>query len=320
MAKDTGKKTKGEGRRTNLEDSVKGLEGMEGGAWFKPQAGKNLVRIAPAFHTKGPYKGLFYNKKLVHQGITIEGRIRGVACCKNWNPDNGCPTCDFINHLMESGEERNAKLAKKIRPQEVFFVNLIDRKDNKVKKYGLKKGMMKTIRGYLIDDDYGDITDAESGRDITIDKSGEGLSTKYEIKVKPKESEINQEGWEDDLFDIFADGECTDKLSEGAVYGIMKGSFGKAFTKAVDAPKGSSEEEGEEDETEEEDDKNKKGKGKKKGPDFDEMDRDELKKYIKDNDLDVTVKKSMSDEDIREAIEEELNEKPPFSTDDEEED
>ena len=37
---------------------------------------------------------------------------------------------------------------------------------------------------------------------------------------------------------------------------------------------------------------------------FDDMDRTELKKYIKKNEVDVTVKKSMSEDDIREAIRE----------------
>ena len=32
------------------------------------------------------------------------------------------------------------------------------------------------------------------------------------------------------------------------------------------------------------------------------MERSELKKYIKDNGLDITVKKSMTDDDLREAI------------------
>ena len=34
------------------------------------------------------------------------------------------------------------------------------------------------------------------------------------------------------------------------------------------------------------------------------MDRTELKKYIKENDLEVSVKKSMTDDDLREAIRE----------------
>lgn len=52
------------------------------------------------------------------------------------------------------------------------------------------------------------------------------------------------------------------------------------------------------------------------GDEFDDMDRSSLKAYIKDNELDITVKKSMTDDDIREAIraevgeEEEEDEKP----------
>lgn len=42
------------------------------------------------------------------------------------------------------------------------------------------------------------------------------------------------------------------------------------------------------------------------GINFDEMGRRELKMYIKENDLDIIVKKSMSDNDIREAIVEEI--------------
>lgn len=43
------------------------------------------------------------------------------------------------------------------------------------------------------------------------------------------------------------------------------------------------------------------------GDEFDEMDRSDLKKYIKKNELDITVKKSMSDDDLRNAIREKVN-------------
>lgn len=56
---------------------------------------------------------------------------------------------------------------------------------------------------------------------------------------------------------------------------------------------GNIDEEEEEDEVEEEE-----------GTDLDEMDRAELKQYIKDNGLEVKVKKSMDDDDIRAAIRE----------------
>ena len=69
------------------------------------------------------------------------------------------------------------------------------------------------------------------------------------------------------------------------------------------------EEEEEEEAEEEEEDED-------EGDEFAEMDRTALKAYIKDNELDITVKKSMTDDDIRDLIraevgeEEEEDEKP----------
>lgn len=77
----------------------------------------------------------------------------------------------------------------------------------------------------------------------------------------------------------------------------------KKASKKVEEPE---EEEDDEEETEDEDE----------GDEFAEMDRTALKAYIKDNELDITVKKSMTDDDIRELIraevgeEEEEDEKP----------
>lgn len=81
----------------------------------------------------------------------------------------------------------------------------------------------------------------------------------------------------------------------------------KASKKVEEEPE--EEEDDEEEETEEEEDED-------EGDQFEEMDRSALKAYIKENELDITVKKSMSDDDIREAIraevgeEEEEDEKP----------
>ena len=53
---------------------------------------------------------------------------------------------------------------------------------------------------------------------------------------------------------------------------------------------------------------------------LDELDRNGLKKYIRENELEVSVKKSMSDDDIREAIREAMDEEPEDDEEDEEED
>lgn len=65
------------------------------------------------------------------------------------------------------------------------------------------------------------------------------------------------------------------------------------------------EEETESDDDEEEegeDDNDDDSEEEDEGDEFDDMDRTELKAYIKDNELNITVKKSMSDDDIRELI------------------
>ena len=64
------------------------------------------------------------------------------------------------------------------------------------------------------------------------------------------------------------------------------------------------EEEEDEDETEEEDEEE---SDDAEDDGLDDMDRTELKKYIKENDLEVSVKKSMSDDDLREAIREAMD-------------
>lgn len=82
----------------------------------------------------------------------------------------------------------------------------------------------------------------------------------------------------------------------------------KKASKKVEEPEEEEEDDEEETEEEEEDED--------EGDEFAEMDRTALKAYIKDNELDITVKKSMTDDDIRELIraevgeEEEEDEKP----------
>ena len=77
----------------------------------------------------------------------------------------------------------------------------------------------------------------------------------------------------------------------------------KKPAKKVEEP----EEEEDEDEEEEEDE----DEEEEEGDEFADMDRTALKAYIKDNELEITVKKSMSDDDIREAIRAEVEKTKP---------
>ena len=74
-----------------------------------------------------------------------------------------------------------------------------------------------------------------------------------------------------------------------------------AKKKVEEEPEDSEEEDSEEEETDDEDDSEEEETD---SDEFDDMDRKELKRYIKENELEITVKKSMSDDDIRDLIRE----------------
>lgn len=71
---------------------------------------------------------------------------------------------------------------------------------------------------------------------------------------------------------------------------------------------------------EEEDDEEEDDAEDTEGDEFDDMDRSELKKYISKNGLEISVKKSMSDDDLREAIRAASKEEDAAEADDKEED
>ena len=74
----------------------------------------------------------------------------------------------------------------------------------------------------------------------------------------------------------------------------------KKVVKKVAEPEDDEEEDEPEDNTEEDSDED--DEEEESGDEFDKLDRSALKKYIVDNDLEISVKKSMSDDDLRNAI------------------
>lgn len=98
-----------------------------------------------------------------------------------------------------------------------------------------------------------------------------------------------------------------------------KKSAKKVVNKDESAPKKAvveDEDDEEEDDTPEEEDDAEDAEG----DEFDDMDRSELKKYISKNGLEISVKKSMSDDDLREAIRAASKDEDAAEADDEEED
>lgn len=196
------------------------------------------------------------------------------------------------------------------------------------------------------------LTDEEVDKFLTLKPISE-YYPKYGIKDFDRALEGLQNWDEENEFGLFEDDDFLSIVEEvRAQYSNdddedekpKKKKVTKKPVKKVEEPEDDDDDSSEEDEEEEKPAKKSKAKAKKQpepeedeedeeeaededdesegGDQFDDMDRSELKAYIKENDLDVSVKKSMSDDDLRDAIRaaEGTEEEPEDEDDEEEED
>ena len=156
-------------------------------AFDKLANGKNVRRI---LWPKGN-KDLFYTEGYMHFGLGEDGKTSFV-CRKTENPNNHCPVCEYINQLQKSNNKNDKALADKIKGRKRVYMNVLDRNsDNgseEIKILACGLTVQKQIISILCDPDYGDVTDFESGHDITIKREGQGLNTEYTVIPKPQQT------------------------------------------------------------------------------------------------------------------------------------
>lgn len=221
--------------KTDLESSIAGLSDVDSGDYFTTKEGKNRIRILPSWTSKGPHAGRFFFKGILHYGFKVEGRGRAFPCLIMFDEHAACPSCAFAEALKDNGSEELDKIAQRVRSKSKYYVNVLDRKNpaNKIQIYGMTRTMMRTLRGYLQDPDYGDITDPEEGRDLTIEKTGSGLATKYEIRISPKTSPIGIEDWKTQLHKLSK--VVIDPIDKKTMVKHLRTSYGKVYSKLMGA-------------------------------------------------------------------------------------
>jgi hypothetical protein len=155
---------------------------------WKPQPGKQQVRIVPYKHQPdNPFIELFF-----HYGINNRTYLSPVSFGR---PD---PICEFAEKLKRSGDKDDYRMGRSLMPKMRTFVPVIVRGEEAegVKFWGFGKEVYQELLGVIADPDYGDITDPENGRDITIEflsaeEAGRSFP-KTNIRVKPNTSPISE--------------------------------------------------------------------------------------------------------------------------------
>ena len=137
----------------------------ENSVWFRPDEGDTDIRIVPT-NDGDPLKEMFF-----HYNV---GDHRGGVPCPKRNFGEQCPICEFASSLWREGTENNdeesKKLAKSLFVRTRYFSPVVvrGREDEGIKVYGYGKTAYELLLGYILDPEYGDVTDTNEGTDITL--------------------------------------------------------------------------------------------------------------------------------------------------------
>ena len=153
---------------------------------WKPQPGKQVIRVLPYKHNKdNPFIELFF-----HFGLNNKTYLSPITYGR---PD---PIEEFAQKLKTSGNREEYQMARKLESKMRTFAPVIVRGEETqgVRFWGFGKTVYQELLSVIADPDYGDITDAVSGRDvsvefITAEESGASFH-KTAIRVKPNQTPI----------------------------------------------------------------------------------------------------------------------------------
>ena len=253
--------------KTDMDLIDKKLGEIGSGKFWKPKEGKNVIRILPPWNDEG----LFYLEATLHYGFESEGKKKAYPCLGRGK----CPICQYASQLSE-GSSEDMKLAKRIQAKTKYYANIFDRKTEKVSIWGFSRKTLGSILGFMADkEDGADITDPEEGHDVIVMRTGTGFNdTKYEIRIRPRDSEV--EDYEEGMFNLSE--EVLEEASARDLKDAIKESFGESS----------------DDDDDDDDDKPKK---KKKHRDDDDDDDDNGDDDDDDDDKPKKKKKHRDDDD-----------------------
>jgi len=161
-------------------------------SFWRPEVGKNVIRILP--HWTGDMSKVFYKKARIHFGV---GPDKSRVICRKTDDERAeCPICDYVAELSKSGRREDVFLARELQAKTRYVVNMVDVNDREsgVQVWEMGPGLFHDILVFWTDDEdeYGDLDDLETGRHLTIRRTGEGRTdTRYQVIPAPNSSKVS---------------------------------------------------------------------------------------------------------------------------------
>ena len=157
--------------------------------WKPKEEGKYQIRIVPSkLNPKNPFQEVF-----VHYGFSKFP----IYALTNWGEKD--PIVEFAAQLRKTNDKENWSLAKKLDPKMRVFAPVIVRGEEEkgVRLWEFGKEIYMQLLGIAEDEDYGDYTDINDGRDFTVDvvkgDIGGRQGLKSSIRIKPKTTSLSSD-------------------------------------------------------------------------------------------------------------------------------
>ena len=110
------------------------------------------------------------------------------------NPD---PIQELINKLREEGSKESYELCKKLYPKMRSYAPVVVRgeEDKGVRLWSFGKTVYQSLLNIMLDEDYGDITDPEDGRDVKVicTKAPGRMWATTEVRPRGKSSSLSSD-------------------------------------------------------------------------------------------------------------------------------
>ncbi len=157
--------------------------------WKPKEEGKYQIRFVPSkLDPKNPFQEIF-----VHYGFAKFP----IFSLTNWGEKD--PIIEFASQLRKTNDKENWILAKKLDPKMRVYAPVIVRGEEEkgVRLWEFGKEIYMQLLGIADDEDYGDYTNIQEGRDFTVEAIkgdiGGRQGLKCSVRIKPKTTPLTSD-------------------------------------------------------------------------------------------------------------------------------
>jgi len=128
--------------------------------FWRPQDGEQCIRIVPTADGD-PFKDFWFHYNVGNNPGFLSPK-------KNFGEDD--PLNDFVRKLFNEGTEESIKMAKSLMARQRFFSPVLVRGEEEkgVRIWGYGKMVYEQLLNLVLNPEYGDITDTETGTDLVL--------------------------------------------------------------------------------------------------------------------------------------------------------